>query len=218
MERRVRHHVVRPARKAQIARVALHHDHAVVAAREQPAEVVGSPGIPFHCDHARAEGHEWTRERSGSRADVDDDRASGEARVSDEVFCPAGVELVPPPAPWRGHGDAPSRSRSCGHSSRRARASPQPNYLDWRLAAGGLLVPQPAPREFPHRHGLGECAGRPHVRDRPRRATSTPAEQAGRHFGAAYFHGSNTDAHSIPRWCSRSPRRARRFVELRAPR
>jgi hypothetical protein len=37
------------------------------------------------------------------------------------VRCPPGMELVPPPLPWRGHGDEPSRSRSSGYSSSRRR-------------------------------------------------------------------------------------------------
>lgn len=46
--------------------------------------------------------------RPNSRTDIDDERAGDYGRVSDELPCPSGVELVPCPAPLSGaHGGGP---------------------------------------------------------------------------------------------------------------
>jgi hypothetical protein len=113
VEGRVRDHVVRPTREAQVARIALHDDDVAVERFEQLSETIGTSGMPLDRDDACPRGDERPGQGSGTGADVDDDRMGWDPRVSDEARCELGLESVPSPLPWRGHGDGPSRRTSC---------------------------------------------------------------------------------------------------------
>lgn len=98
----VGHNVVRPPRQAKIGGIGAHDDDGGAEALGQEP---GSAGMPLDRHHPRASGDERRRHRSQARADVDDERAWGQARLSDESLCPSGVELMPRPAPLCGaHG------------------------------------------------------------------------------------------------------------------
>ena len=68
-ERRVGHHVVRPAGQAKIAGVGLDDDDGVA---EPLAEEPRPPGVRLDGDHPSAGGHQRSGERTGAGTDVDD--------------------------------------------------------------------------------------------------------------------------------------------------
>jgi len=82
--------------QAQAAGVGLDdHDRAT----EALAEVLGSLGVGFDGDDPGTGGDQRKGECSMAGADIDDDGAPTDARLSDEPLRPAMVELVPPPSP-----------------------------------------------------------------------------------------------------------------------
>ena len=95
MEGRVRDNVIRPARQSEIDRIRLHHHDAAIEALTQ---ALRASRMRLDCDDPRAHVEERTGDRARAGADVEDDRAASEPRVSDEPARPRGVELVPAPS------------------------------------------------------------------------------------------------------------------------
>lgn len=85
-------------RQPEVGGVGLDH-HDVVS--ESPAEDLGSPRMELDRDDPRSRVDQWRRERAGARTDVEGEIAAADAAVGDELFSPAGFELVPAPPPWR---------------------------------------------------------------------------------------------------------------------
>ena len=104
-ERRVGHHVERAARQPEVAGVGPHHDRA----GEALAQGGGPPGVELDGDDARAGCEQWLGQRARAGAHVEDEIAPTDAGLSDEPCRFLPVQPVPaPPAPWPGHGGAPS--------------------------------------------------------------------------------------------------------------
>lgn len=95
-ERRIGDDVVRAARQTKAARVSL-NDHDRVT--EALAQGLGSLEMSLNCDDASTSSDQRSRECSTAGADVEDDGARDDARVSDEPLRPPMVELVPSPSP-----------------------------------------------------------------------------------------------------------------------
>ena len=75
---------------------------------EALAQEPGSVRMCLDRDHPSASCDQRRRNRPQARTDIDDERAWGYARLSDELLCPSGVELMPRPAPLCGaHGGGP---------------------------------------------------------------------------------------------------------------
>ncbi len=93
--------VIRAAGEAQVPRVRLHHHHGIA---EAVAEVACPPRVEFNRNDPRAQSYERSRDRAGSRSDVDNERARVDGRFSDEALRPFRSELMPSPLPPPGHG------------------------------------------------------------------------------------------------------------------
>ena len=104
-ERRIRDHMVRLQRQAEVTGVGPHDDDAVA---EPTSEVAGAGGMRLDSDDPHATRDERSRERAVTGADVDHERVGREGGVSDELGGPTRFELVPSPPGRRGaHGDGP---------------------------------------------------------------------------------------------------------------
>ena len=98
------HNVVRPSRQAKIRCVRSNDDDG---GAEALAQEPGSARCAS-TDHRSASCDQRRRDCSKPRTDIDDERAWGYARLSDELLCPMGVELMPRPAPLcAAHGGGP---------------------------------------------------------------------------------------------------------------
>lgn len=95
-ERRIGYDVVRAARQTKAARVTLNNHDRVT---EALAQVLSSLEMRLNCDDASTSSDQGNRECSTTGADVENDGARDDARVSDEPLRPAVVELVPSPSP-----------------------------------------------------------------------------------------------------------------------
>ena len=105
VERWIRHNVVRPSRQAEISGVRPNDDDGGAEALAQHA---GPASMRLDGDYASASLQQRRGHRPSSRTDIDDERAGGYRRLSDELPCPSGVELMPCPAPLSGaHGGGP---------------------------------------------------------------------------------------------------------------
>jgi hypothetical protein len=72
---------------------------------ERATKFVSTSGVQFKGDDARAPRHQRVRDRAGSRADIQDQVASGDTGVINEPFGPPAIESVPSPScPFPGHG------------------------------------------------------------------------------------------------------------------
>lgn len=101
----IRHNVVGASRQAEISGVRPNHDDG---GAEALAQHPGPASMRRDGDYASASLKQRRCHRPGSRTDIDDERAGGYGRLSDELPCPSGVELVPCPAPLSGaHGGGP---------------------------------------------------------------------------------------------------------------
>ena len=101
----IRHNVVRPSRQAEISGVRPDDDDG---GAEALAQHPGPARMRLDGDYASASLQQRHCHRPHSRTDIDDERAGGYDRVSDELPCPSGFELVPCPAPLSGaHGGGP---------------------------------------------------------------------------------------------------------------
>jgi hypothetical protein len=108
-ERRVGHHLERPARKPEISRVDLHHRDGRI--REPLAEALSATRVELDGDDTGADIEQLTRERAGAGTDVENEVAWIDPCPDNEAASPAVSELMPSPArpPFGGH-DAPSPS------------------------------------------------------------------------------------------------------------
>lgn len=95
-ERGVGDDVERPAGETEIRRIGL-HDRDMT--RKAGAQVIGATWVPFDGDHRSAGSDERRRNGAASGADVEDEVARSDPRVSDEPTRPSRIELVPTPLP-----------------------------------------------------------------------------------------------------------------------
>lgn len=104
-EGRIGYDLVGLARQRKAASIGP-NDHDGVT--EALAKVPGSLRMWLNGDDPRPGGDQWGGERSQTSADIQDNGARGDPRVSDKPPRPTPVELVPSPPPLRrGHGERP---------------------------------------------------------------------------------------------------------------
>lgn len=97
--------MVRPSRQAEISGVRPDDDDG---GAEALAQRPGPASVRLDGDDASASLQQRRCHRSHARTDIDDKGAGGYRRLSDELPCPSGVELMPCPAPLSGaHGGGP---------------------------------------------------------------------------------------------------------------
>jgi hypothetical protein len=111
-ERGVRNHVEVATGQAKVGRVCLDDGDARPEARPQ---LGGTTRMELDGDDAGSRLHQRVGEGSPTGAHVEHEVAGAEVRVSDELTCPSGIELMPSPCPlWRGHGFGRSSRMSWG--------------------------------------------------------------------------------------------------------
>jgi hypothetical protein len=101
----IRHNLVRPSGQAEISGVRPNDDDGRT---EALAQHPGPASMRLDGDYTSARLQQRRCHGPNSGTDIDDERAGGYGRLSDELPCPSGVELMPCPAPLAGaHGGGP---------------------------------------------------------------------------------------------------------------
>ena len=68
------------------------------------AQQVRPMAVELEGHHSGTAGHQGPSQRSGPRADIDDQVAVADAGGRDDLLSPPAIELVPPPPRGRGRG------------------------------------------------------------------------------------------------------------------
>ena len=82
------------ARQTEVGGVGFDDDDGVA---ELSAEERRPPRVELDCDDPRAGLDEWPRERAEAGSHVENEVSGPQSGVSDELRCPAGIELMPSP-------------------------------------------------------------------------------------------------------------------------